>query len=270
MNVAVAAARLGAPAAFVGRISTDHHGRRIWAHLERSGVILSAAQHGPEPTARAIVSLDPNPTFRFEGEGTADASMTRVDLAPLGPGPHLIHGGTLGLFRGATADVLATMIEHHDGLVSLDPNVRPQIIDDPAGWHRCAARWIARADLVKASDEDLAWMGVTPPELLDRGAAVVLLTSGGDGVEAYLADGTTCAVPAPEVDVVDTVGAGDTFCGAILTSLWERGVTGRAGLGLLDRSQWTEILTFGAAAAAIAVSRPGADPPARSELRLGA
>jgi fructokinase len=108
LNAAVAAARLGAPAAFVGRVSTDADGDRIWAHLQASGVELTAAQRGPEPTARAVVELAPSPVFRFEGEGTADASMTAVDLDPLGPGPHLLHGGTLGIFRGSTAGVLAS------------------------------------------------------------------------------------------------------------------------------------------------------------------
>jgi fructokinase len=266
MNTAVAAARLGAPAAFAGRISTDVFGERIWAHLLASGVVLSAAQRGPEPTARAIVELDPGPVFRFDGEGTADASMTAIDLTPLGPGPHLVHGGTLGIFRGSTAGVLAELVERHDGLVSLDPNVRPGIIADRAGWRRWADRWIARADLVKASDEDLAWMELAPSDLLRRGVAVVLRTAGDRGAEAFLADGSTCAVPAVPVELVDSVGAGDAFCGAVLTGLWERDVTDRGRLEALDAGRWTEILSLAATVAGLTVSRPGADPPRRAEL----
>lgn len=266
MNAAVAAARLGAPTAFVGRVSTDAHGAAIWAHLEASGVVLAAAQRGPEPTARAVVELDPGPMFRFEGEGTADASMTTVDLGPLGPGPHLLHGGTLGIFRGTTAGVLADVMEGHEGLVSFDPNVRPRIIADRATWRAWADRWIARADVIKASDEDLDWMGATPAELLERGAAVVLQTLGADGVAAWFADGTRATVASVPVTVADTVGAGDSFCGAVLCQLLERGVTTRAALDALGATAWGEILHFAAAVAAVTVSRPGADPPWRHEL----
>lgn len=266
MNAAVAAARLGVPTAFVGRVSTDADGDRIWAHLRESDVNLAAAQRGPEPTARAVVELRPGPVFRFEGDGTADASMTAVDLSPLGSGHHIVHGGTLGIFRGTTADVLAGLVEDHNGLVSFDPNVRPQIITDRAAWRRYADHWLARADLVKASDEDLEWMGTTPEQLVGRGPLVVLRTLGGDGVEAFFADGGHLHVASPPVEVVDAVGAGDAFCGAVLCRLWERGVTDRAGLGRLDRAAWVEILGFATRVASITVGRLGADPPRRREL----
>ena len=266
MNAAVAAARLGPPTAFVGRVSTDADGDRIWAHLQASGVVLAAAQRGPEPTARAVVELKPGPVFRFEGDGTADASMTSVDLAPLGPGPHLLHGGTLGIFRGSTAGVLADLVEGHDGLVSFDPNVRPQIITDRAVWLGFARRWLGRADVVKASDEDLEWMEVTAEELAAGGPAVVLRTLGAGGVEAFLAGGGYLRVASPPVEVVDAVGAGDAFCGAVLTQLWERGVLSRPALDALGEDDWTSILTFGTRVASITVGRLGADPPRRSEV----
>ena len=107
MNVAVTVARLGVPAAFVGRMSTDAYGDQLWQHLSDAGVHLEAAERGPEATALAVVEHDPTPRFRFEGEDTADTRLAAVDLSPLGPGPHLLHGGTLGLFRGVTADTLA-------------------------------------------------------------------------------------------------------------------------------------------------------------------
>ena len=189
MNAAIAAARLGAPTAFVGRISTDRHGQAIVAHLEASGVDLSAAQRGDEPTARAIVTTEPVQAFRFEGEGTADASMVEADLTPLGPGPHILHTGTLGVFRGSTATALAELLDGFAGLVSFDPNIRPQVFPDRATWLAVADRWLDRADLIKASDEDLHWIGVDPRDLLARGAGAVLVTRGGDGVEIHLADG---------------------------------------------------------------------------------
>lgn len=266
MNAAVTAARLGAPTAFVGRVSTDHHGETIWAYLVASGVRLEAAQRGPEPTARAVVELTPDPVFRFEGEGTADASMTGVDLGPLGPGPHILHGGTLGIFRGSTAAVLADLIEAHDGIVSFDPNVRPQIIHDRAAWYAYADRWIDRADLIKGSDDDFDWMGLGPAELLDRGVVAVVRTLGGDGVELHRSGEPVRHVPAPAVEVVDAVGAGDAVCGSVLVGLWERAIVDRATLATLDDTTWDELLAFAVEVAAITVGRPGADPPYRSDV----
>jgi fructokinase len=277
MNVAVTAARLGAPTAFVGRISTDGYGDLLWRHLTDAGVHLGAAERGPEPTALALVEHVPTPLFHFDGEGTADTCLARADLTSLVPGPHLLHGGTLGLFRGRTAEALAALVERtapSDGLVSLDPNVRPQIIDDRAAWFGYFERWRVRADLLKLSSEDLAWMwpGVTEADaarnLLDGGAAAVLVTHGGAGAVAHLPD-RALAVAAPSVVVVDTVGAGDAFCGGLLAHLWHTGVTDRAALDGLDDDQWTAALTAAVTVAALTCTRAGADPPWATELVLG-
>jgi len=269
MNVAVTAARLGAPTAFVGRISTDDHGQLLWRHLLESGVDLDAAERGPEPTATARVEHTPTPVFHFDGEGTADTFLTGVDLTRLGAGPHVLHGGTLGLFRGRTAEVLARLVERtapDDGIVSLDPNVRPQLIDDRAAWFAFLDRWLTRADLVKLSSEDLAWMwpGLTEADvardLLDGGAAAVMVTHGGDGAVAHLPE-RDLDVAAPSVAVVDTVGAGDAFCGGLLAYLWRTGVTDRAALEGLDDERWTAALTAAVTVAAVTCTRAGADPP---------
>ncbi len=266
MNAAIAAARLGQPTAFVGRISTDEHGIAIRAHLDASGVDLSAAQTGPEPTARAIVTTTPVQAFRFEGDGTADASMVTADLTPLGPGPHILHAGTLGIFRGTTAGALAALLDGFDGLVSFDPNIRPQVFPDRDQWLAVADRWLDRADVIKASDEDLDWIGVDVDDLLGRGAAVVLRTVGGDGVEVHLAGGGWFQVAAAQVDVADTVGAGDSFCGAVLAQLLSDGVVTRPALDAMEEARWRAIVEFGVRAAAVTVSRLGADPPWADEL----
>ncbi len=266
MNAAVAAARLGAPTAFVGRISTDTNGDAIRAHLEASGVDLRAAQFGPEPTARAVVETEPVQSFRFEGENTADASMVEVDLSPLGPGPHILHAGTLGIFRGSTAETLAGILPDFNGLLSFDPNIRPQVFPSRAEWWTLAERWIDRADLVKASDEDLAWIGLGPSDILERGCAVVLETYGADGVEVHLQSGESFRVPAISVEVADAVGAGDSFCGAVMVRLLNSGAVTRTALDSLDAAQWRDMVGFGVRAAAVTTSRLGADPPWAHEL----
>ena len=272
MNVAVAAARLEAPAAFLGRVSTDPHGEMIWAHLLDNGVDLMVAERGSEPTARAIVEHVPQLRFRFEGEGTADTCLQRAALEPLGTGAHIVHGGTLGLFRGRTADVLADLVERHEGLISLDPNVRPQIIDDRARWDHYHDRWARRSHVYRVSDEDADWIfpGRAPEswaeQLLAGRAEVVLLTRGSGGVSVFTS-GYDLTVSARKSEVVDTVGAGDTFVAAILVSLWERGLAEHPhGVGQLARDEWHSIAGRASEAAAITCSRRGADPPMRDEL----
>ncbi|MCP4222635.1 MAG: hypothetical protein GY773_04760, partial [Actinomycetia bacterium] len=103
MNVAIAVARLGGPSAFVGCVSTDDYGIQIIDHLAANGVDISACERSGAPTARAIVEHTPKLRFRFEGSNTADTKLSTVDLAALGPPPHILHGGTLGLLRGLTA-----------------------------------------------------------------------------------------------------------------------------------------------------------------------
>jgi len=272
MNTAVAAARLGAPATFVGSISTDHFGVQIRRHLQKNGVDLTASQWTSAPTARAIIEHVPQLVFRFEGTGTADTLLSEVDLDSLGPGPHILHGGTLGLFRGRTAETLANLVESHDGIVSLDPNVRPQIIDDRSRWDHFHQRWLARTDLYKASDEDLSWIWpdrspeASAEELLSADVTAVILTRGSGGLSIYTSEGEI-KVPAPHVDVVDTIGAGDTTVAAVLASLWERDAIDTKTLAGIALSDWQTIGTNAVTAAAVTCSRPGADPPFRHELQ---
>ena len=327
MNVAVAVARLGVPSAFVGRVSTDEYGDLIWRYLTENGVVLAAAERGPEPTARAIVEHTPQLVFRFEGTDTADTQMAAVDLGLLdaeqhsggkddgqhgldqhGAGKQILHGGTLGLFRGRTAETLATLVEQHTGLVSLDPNVRPQIIteqNDQQRWHHFHDRWLAQTHIYKASEEDLAWIwpgrntSDCATELLAGRAQVVLVTHGSNGATCYTSapELMEFSVPGKQVDVIDTVGAGDTFVGAVLASLHDLGISrdrgaGSSGVGLADTgvpaasnppvagnasvassalagvtaAQWRQITVRAVLASAITCTRIGADPPSAAEL----
>ena len=266
MNAAVAAARLGAPTAFVGRISTDANGDAIWSHLDASGVDLRAAQRGPEPTARAVVTTKPVQSFRFEGENTADASMTSIDLSPLGSGPHVVHAGTLGVFRGHTAHALHRMLAEFDGVVSFDPNIRPQVFPSVSEWLALAGPWLDRATVIKVSDEDLDWMGMSIADLFGRGATVVLRTVGAAGVGVHVQGHEPFTVPAHRSEVADTVGAGDSFCGAVLAQLHRRELNSIEAIAATDPATWRAIVEYGVRAAAITVGRLGADPPWAHEL----
>ncbi|MEM7272168.1 MAG: carbohydrate kinase [Actinomycetota bacterium] len=271
MNVAVAASRRGAATAFVGCLSTDRYGEMITAHLRGSGVDLSLTQTSDRPTARAIVEHVPRLAFTFEGEDTADTRLGPVDPSVLDRPARIVHGGTLGLFRGRTAESLASLAEAHDGLVSLDPNVRPQIIEDREAWLHFHQRWVTATDLYKGSDEDLDWIWPDRPvedcvdQLLDQGVAAVVVTRGAEGIEVITRAGTAAA-PAPAVDIVDTVGAGDTIVAAFLVALAERDAVTGAAVRALTETDWATIGAGATEAAAITCSRPGADPPHRHEI----
>lgn len=276
MNAAIACARLGVPAAFAGALSTDEYGEILYAHIDVNGVVLDLIQRTDAPTARAVVEHAPELRFTFEGDNTADMQLSELDVAAaVGPGPHILHGGTLGMFRGKTAETLGALAEQHDGVVSLDPNIRPQILDnDPAlraEWTAFHDRWLSNTDIYKGSDEDLAWIfcDLDPSEwvetLLAAGVSAVIITRGADGLSIFTAEGEVRAV-SRAVEVVDTVGAGDTICGVVLTSLWESGITSKAAVRAMTLGDWTEIAEHAVDAAGITCSRAGAGVPYRHEL----
>jgi fructokinase len=271
MNVAIAAARLGAASAFVGGISTDEFGDMLWSHIESNGVDLSLSRRFDAPTARAIIEHMPELRFRFEGNGTADTMLSDIDRS-VTQGPHnIVHGGTLGMFRGAAAEAYATLAEHHDGMISMDPNIRPQIIDDVTAWHRFHDRWLPHVDLYKGSDEDLSWIWPDrAPEdsaawLLDQGVGAVIVTRGRDGLAVLTREGEAIAA-ALAVEVVDTVGAGDTIVGVVLTSIVEHFEGGAIALDELAVADWQRFAERAVEAAGITCSRAGADVPYRREL----
>lgn len=194
------------------------------------------------------------------------------------------NAGTADLLHvGSIAAVLEPGASHVERLVtdrrasatiSFDPNIRPALIDDPAAARARIVRLAHLADVIKVSDEDLAWLhpGREPGEIagdwLDKGAALVVITAGGEGAVGFTAQGQT-AVVAPAVSVVDTVGAGDTFMGTLIDSLVEEGLVGatsRKELRRISQALLQRVLRRCAAAAAITVSRPGADPPTSAEL----
>ncbi|MCL1601158.1 MAG: carbohydrate kinase [Actinomycetia bacterium] len=272
MNVAVAAARLGAPTAFLGRVSFDPFGELLMEHMEESGVNTTLVERGPEPTARAVVSLHPSPSFQFEADGTAEANLTIADLSPIGQGPHIVHGGTFGMYRGQTAATLAELIETNPGLISLDPNVRPSIVDDRAEWDSWHQRWLDQTSLYRCSDEDAEWIAPNrtidsfAAELLARGIETVIVTRGGQGCDVFTSAWSEHR-NGVQVDVVDTVGAGDTFTGAVLSGLHELGATSRSSLSSLDKASLLGVMDNALLASAFVCGRTGANPPWRSELR---
>lgn len=272
-NAARAIGRLGVPCAFVGGLSSDRFGRMLEAGLRSDGVAVDLAQRTDRPTTLALAEVgeDGSARYRFY---TRETSAPEVHPGPLAgglpPGTRALLTGTLGLVLEPMATTLDRLIEAlpDEVLLLLDPNARPVLIPDVEAWRARVTRALARADIVKASVEDLALLCPDrPPEgaaawVAGQGPRVVLVTDGGAPVALHV-DGHVDRVPPPAVRVVDTVGAGDTFAGALLACLVHEGID-RSRLD--DRAALLRAAGFAVRAAAAVCERPGADPPSLAEL----
>jgi fructokinase len=266
-------ARLERPVRYLGRLSHDRFGERLEGILAADGVDLGSIVRTNEPTTLALAEVDGDGVarYRFYERGTAASGLTReAALAALPDRVDVLHVGTLGLTFEPVATALEAVVERVAGeaLIALDPNIRPWAIEDADGYRARLERVLARSDVVKVSQEDLDWLapGVPPAAavraLLDRGPTLGLLTLGPGGALVVTRAGEV-AVPAPRTEVVDTIGAGDAFGGGFLAWWSERGLT-RDDLGTTDLA--VEATAFACLVAARTCSRPGAEPPLRSEL----
>ena len=270
-NVALALARLGGSPQLLTQLGDDRHGRKIRDWLDDSGVKLLTAPSSRTATATAHLDAQGSASYEFD-----------IDWAlPTGGAIHaahqsIVHTGSIATFLSPGANVVHDILTQARGtaLITYDPNVRPALLPDRKHAQRSAESFVALADLVKASDEDLAWLypGVHPfdsaRKWLTRGPAVVVVTMGADGAVGVTAEGMA-RVGGERVEVIDTVGAGDTFMSALIHGLIELGYNGadaRERLREIDSASLLSLLALGVQAAAITVSRPGADPPHRGDL----
>jgi len=273
-NVAIAIGRLGVPAGFFGGLSRDLFGDQLRAALKESGVDTRLADISDRPTTLAFVSLaDGQARYAFFDEGSAGRMLTENDLPPLPKTVTALHFGSFSLAEEPCGSALEELMrrEQHDRVISLDLNIRPTLIKNRDGYLARLARLIAMSDVVKLSEEDLAWLEPAGKfadlghRWLAAGAKLVVLTRGNDGAEAMSAGGTV-TVPAIKVEVADTVGAGDTFTAATLAQLHRRERLDKVSIAALRHDDIADTLGFAARAAAVTVSRPGADPPWLREL----
>jgi fructokinase len=272
-NTARTIARLEQPVAYLGRLSTDRFGAVHARLLAEDGVRLDAVVRTDEPSTLAIAEFDGSAgtAYRFYAQGTAAPGLTEeAALAALPGGVTALHVGTLGLVFEPVGRALEAVVGAVPAgtLVALDPNIRPSVAAGAPGYRERLERLVARADLVKVSEEDLAWLDPgrdsvdAARALLDRGPRVVLLTRGGDGALVLTPHGADEVAAAP-VTVVDTIGAGDAFGGGFLAWWSSRGL-GAAELD--DRAAVVEATRFAVLVAARTVARAGASPPRLAEL----
>ncbi|MDJ1007833.1 MAG: carbohydrate kinase [Paracoccaceae bacterium] len=273
-NTAIALGRLGAPTGFVSGLSTDLFGALLTDALEDADVDTTHAIRSDKPTTLAFVRLTGGQaSYTFYDENTA-GRMLRPDAMPTLPesveaaffgGISLVGepcGGAYEALMAALAPTRAIMI---------DPNIRSSFITDEAAYRARIKRMMAMADIIKLSDEDMAWLlGDGAPTdharaLIEGGASVVCITEGSEGAVGYCAHGAI-RVGAEKVDVVDTVGAGDTFNAGLLAALYSSGYLTKELIGDIDHATVASALRYGARAAAITVSRAGANPPWLDEM----
>jgi fructokinase len=270
-NVAITVGRLNAPVRFLSRLSTDGFGAALLQRLELSGVDTTMVQRGPEPTTLAIAGIGPDGSARysFYVQGTADREVRHP--GPLPDDIGIVSLGTLSLLLEPGASVYERLLREHRGLTVVDPNIRPVLIADPDAYRARFASWLPDIGLLKLSIEDAAWLADGDPDeavkgWLQQGPAAVVLTRGADGIVVRTTGGDDVMVPTPPASVVDTIGAGDTVHGALLFWLHNAGVGTRDALRDVPAEEWRKALDFAARAAAVTVSRAGAEPPYAAEL----
>ncbi len=273
-NTAVALARLGAPACFLGAISDDRFGRLLEETLRSAGVETDHVLRVQVPTPIAIVDpTPPEPHFSFYLGGTAHEALGTRTLDELPRRVEALHVGTLALATDPPASAVVELAEREarKRVLMIDPNIRPGVIADRDGYLERLERLCRVADLVKLSTSDISWLypgraeGDVSARLLERGAGCVVLTRGAQGAEAWTSSGTV-EVPAPQVTVVDTVGAGDAFGAGLLVWLWRSGRLARPSLRALGMTELEAALRYAAAVAAAQCTRASAWGPTEADV----
>ena len=278
-NVAVGLARLGVTARMLARLSDDVLGRRLRAHLAGNGVDLSHAVAAAEQSSLAIVVLEPDGSaaYDFRVDGTADWQWTDDEVADAVEEADALHVGSLGLTTPPGGAVLRRLAARAaaTATVTFDPNVRHLLMGPREDVLAVVHEMLRVADVVKASDEDVAWLepGRSPADVaaewLARGPGLVVITRGGDGAVAAGVAAGAVERPGMAVEVADTVGAGDSFMAALLAGLARRdllGASARARLRALSADEVALLLDQSIEVSAITCSRPGADPPRVADL----
>jgi fructokinase len=275
-NTAIALGRLGVKAGMLTGLSSDMFGQQLIDGLQESGVDASHVIMSDRPTTLAFVRLqDGHATYSFYDENSAGRVVTPDDLPGLSPDVSALYFGGISLACEPGANAYAALLAQEGAgrAVMIDPNIRPKFIEDADQYRNRLNRMIALSDIVKVSDEDLNWITPGPASLeekaaslRDQGATIIILTRGSEGPTGFLADGTEVNVTAQKAEVVDTVGAGDTFNAGVLAKLFELGALKKAKLHDLSAAELEAALAHGARVAAITVSRAGANPPWAAEL----
>jgi fructokinase len=273
-NTAIALGRLGAGAGYFGGLSTDFMGDILAASLAASRVDTHLCLRSPRPTTLAFVRLvNGQASYAFYDEGTAGRMLDPAALPALPDSVHALFFGGISLISEPCGTAYEALMarEAATRVTMIDPNIRTGFVTDEAAYRARLERMLAMADIVKVSDEDLTWLlgpghvSDRAGELLALGPRLVFITEGGEGARAYTAEHEV-RLHAEPVTVVDTVGAGDTFNAGVLAELQKAGLLTKPALAGLSRGAIEAALSLAIRAAAVTVSRAGANPPWAQEI----
>lgn len=273
-NTAIALGRQGIATGFFSGLSTDFFGDMLRDGLKASNVNLKYVKQWDRPSTLAFVKLtDGHARYSFFDDNSASRMLTRKDLPKLDRKVTALHFGSISLIPEPGGAVLEALLrrEAKTRVISLDPNIRASLIKDRKRYLARLNRLIPKTDILKMSDEDVQWLTGKPDlaaaarKWLKAGAKVVLFTRGGDGVTAFTARDKV-EQGAVTVKVADTVGAGDTFTAGFLSALTSARLLDKTKIATVGKDDLEKALAFAARAAAVTVSRPGADPPWSHEL----
>jgi fructokinase len=270
-NVALGLSRLGRQTSLLTRIGDDERGQAILDHLHSSGVRVVEGSVTEAPTSSATAVVDENGIasyhFALFWSIPEDVDVTRAPA---------LHTGSIAAFLTPGGDAVLDVVERSAGrvLISYDPNARPQLMGEPTAARERVERIVAASDVVKVSDEDVAWLapGEDPVDVIrawqTSGPAVVVLTRGWAGATGVVA-GRAVDVPAPPIEVVDTVGAGDAFMSGLLDAIAEAGLLTADGvpeLRELPTDALAGMLGHAVRVAAYTCTQAGAQPPTKEQL----
>jgi fructokinase len=275
LNIAVGMARLGARAGFVGGISTDLFGRIVADHALKSEVDLRYATRSDRQTTLAFVRhVGGEPHYAFYDEATAARNWVyRTGSIPFGE-IEAVHVGSTTLANAQGAAQAFAMIEDAKGVttISFDPNCRPNLVRDKARYVEQMDAFAAAANIVRMSDVDFEFLyggcdqGERAKSFIAAGTSLVVVTRGIKGAQAWHREAGLVEVEAPATELVDTIGAGDSFQAALLFALRAIGRIKRDALAQMNAGELHRALSFASACAAVTCGRAGADPPRQSDV----
>jgi fructokinase len=282
-NTSIAIGRLGVPVQFLGPVSTDFFGGILLKRLRDNNVGSELIARSHRNTTLAIVSVDAEkgPQYAFYTDGTSVPLFSPENIpASLPAGTCCVVFGSISMNMEPCAGTIETFIQRYQSedspVIAFDPNIRPIKIADRNAYLKRFEKWVAASTIVKLSSEDAeyAFPGLEPTQalakILSLGPRLAVCTLGPDGVIAMLRGPggsiITVNVPGTPVNVVDTVGAGDTFHGAFLSRLFSKGALSRRSLTSLSEADLRDAVLYANKAASIVCSRHGADPPTAGEI----
>lgn len=275
LNVATASSRLGQATTFLTQISSDLFGARLKDHMVQNQIdttyVLETDAHS---TLAFVEERGGQAHYSFMGHGAADTLYNPQPRPVLSSSVLFMQFGSISLLTDPTSSSIAEIVANHrKGMtVVFDPNCRPSLTSDLAGYKLKLGAWLELAHLVKVSDQDLSWLepdktlSEVANEWLSKGPKAVIITKGEHGSVLFRTGKPNLEIETPKVRVIDTVGAGDTFTAGLMVGLLEHGHTNSDLLETYSDETWLAVMQFAAVSAAINCTRAGANPPTRADV----